>query len=59
MYLLLVAWSLWCCSGFSVVAVRRPSSLVVVLGLLMAMAPFVGEHGLKGLLASVVAMCGL
>ena len=37
---------LHCCEGFSLVAVRRGYSLVVLCGILIAGASLVVEHGL-------------
>ena len=45
-YLFLALLSLLCCVGFSLVVTSRISSLVAVLGLLIAVASLVEEHGL-------------
>ena len=43
---------LHCCEGFfSLIAESKDSSLVVVVGLLIAVASLVAEHGLEGLWA--------
>ena len=48
-----------CRSGFSLVAKSRGCSLVVVPGLLVAVASLVVEHGLEGMWASIVVAPGL
>ena len=45
--LFLAMRGLCCCAGFSLVAVSRGHSLVVVNGLLIGAAPLVAEHGLQ------------
>ena len=45
-YLFLALLSLLCCMGFSLVVASGISSLVAVLGLLIAVASLVEEHGL-------------
>ena len=50
---------LHCCEGFSLVAVRRGYSLVVLCGILIAGASLVVEHGLYSRWASVVVAPGL
>ena len=47
------------CTGFSLAVVSGGPSLVVAHGLLIAVAPLVGEHRLWGVWASVVAPHGL
>ena len=49
-----------CCTwALSLVAESRGHTLVVVRGLLIAVPPFVVEHRLEGVWASVVAAHGL
>ena len=50
--------SVHCCTGFSLVAAGRGSSLGAVCGLLVAVASLV-EHGLQGLWAPVLVAQGL
>ena len=57
--LLLVVLGLRCFEGFSLVAESRDCSLVVVCGLLTAVASLVAEHRLQSAQASVVAAHGL
>ena len=45
-YLFFALLSLLCCVGFSLVVASGISSLVAVLGLLIAVASLVEEHGL-------------
>ena len=42
---LLAVLGLHCCAGFSLVVVSRGCSLIVVCGLLIAVASLVAEHG--------------
>ena len=58
-YLFLAMLGLPCCGDFSLVVVSGCYSLVVVRGLLIAVASLVAEHGLQGSWASVVAAWGL
>ena len=46
---------LCCCMGFSLLSVSSGYSLVMLLGLPIAVASLVAEHGLQGVQASVVA----
>ena len=46
-YLFSTVLGLCCCAGFSLVAVSRGHSLVVVNGLLIGAAPLFAEHGLQ------------
>ena len=55
----LAVLGLCCCMGFSLVASSRSYSLVVVCGLLIAVASLVAEHRLYDERASVVAAPGL
>ena len=48
-----------CCLGFSLAVASRRYSLVVVHGLLNAVASLVSEHGLQDAWVSVVAAPGL
>ena len=57
-YLFLAVLGLCCCAGFCLVSVSRGSSLVVVLGLLIAVASPDAEH-IHLLRTSVVAAPGL
>ena len=50
---------LYCCASFSLVAGSGDFSLVAVRKLLIVVASFVAERGLKGMRASVAAACGL
>ena len=43
---LLAVLGLHCCAGFSLVVVSRGCSLIVVCGLLIAVASLAAEHGL-------------
>ena len=48
-----------CCTGFSLVSVNRGYYLVVMLGLLTAVASPAMEHGLLGAQASALVAPGL
>ena len=52
-YLFLAVLDLRCCAGFSFIVSSRGYSLVMVHGLLIAVASLVVNHGLKSLWASV------
>ena len=45
--------------GFSLLSASSGYSLIVLLGLLIAVASLVAEHGLQGVQASVVGSHGL
>ena len=57
--ILFIFGCLRCCTGCSLVAVNGGYSLVVVCGLLVAVALLVAERRLQGVRASVVSACGL
>ena len=54
--LFLAVLCLHCCVGFSLLATSRGSSLVVVHGLLIAVASLIVKYGLQGTRALVVAI---
>ena len=59
LYLFLPVLGLCCCMGFPLDAVSRGYSLVVMPGLLIAVASLIVEHRLQGTQASVVEAPGL
>ena len=58
-FYILVVLGLHCCADFSLAAVSRGYSLLVVRRLLTAVPSLVVEHGLYGALASVGVIAGL
>ena len=58
-HLLLAVLGLCCSAGFSLVVGSKSYSLVKALGLLIAVASLIAEHGLWGAQASVVQASGL